>query len=116
MSPPDQPDDANQLQATKALAAALFLPQDTKLHVRMSAPGGSNRGVGRLTIDTLSSSNSLDQVAQVGYPIDFNLFSAFGLSRPAYRFGGVSLSAAWTNLNTQGFQLDSERYPYPRAR
>jgi len=105
-----------QQQATKALAAALFLPQDTKLYVRMNAPGGSNRGQGYLTIDALSSSNSLDRVAQVGYPIDFNLFSAFGLSRPVFRFAGVSLSSAWTNLNTQGFQLDSERYPYPQAR
>jgi hypothetical protein len=102
--------------ATRVLAEALFLPPNTKLYVRMSAPGGSNRGQGYLTIDTLSSSNSVDHLARVGYPTDDNLFSAFGLSRPSYRFGGVSLSASWTNLNTLGFQLDVDGYPFPQAR
>jgi hypothetical protein len=111
---PESP-SSEQEQAVKALAAALFLPNDTKLYVRMSAPGGSNRGQGYLTIDVLSSTNTLDHIARVGYPTDDNLFSAFGLSRPGYRFGGLSLSPAWTNLNTQGFQIDSDGYPYPKA-
>lgn len=111
---PESP-SSEQEQAAKALAAALFLPNDTKLFVRMSAPGGSNRGHGYLTIDVLSSTNSLDHIARVGYPTDDNLFSAFGLSRPGYRFGGLSLSPAWTNLNTQSFQIDSDGYPYPKA-
>jgi hypothetical protein len=112
---PESP-SSEQEQAAKALAAALFLPNDTKLYVRMSAPGGSNRGQGYLTIDVLSSTNSLDHIARVGYPTDNNLFSAFGLSRPGYRFGGLSLSPTWTNLNTQSFQIDSDGYPYPKAR
>lgn len=111
---PESP-SSEQEQAAKALAVALFLPNDTKLYVRMSAPGGSNRGQGYLTIDVLSSSNSLDHIARVGYPTDDNLFSAFGLSRPGHRFGGLSLSPAWTNLNTRGFQIDSDGYPYPKA-
>ncbi len=106
---------SEQEQATRALAAALFLPSDMKLYVRMSAPGGSNRGQGYLTIGALSSSNSLVGIARVGYPTDDNVFSAFGLSRPGYRFGGLSLLPAWTNLNTQGFQMDSDGYPYPKA-
>jgi hypothetical protein len=74
-----------------------------------------SRGQGYLTIDVLSFTNSLDHIARVGYPSDDNLFSAFGLSSPGYRFGGLSLSPAWTNLNTQGFQIDSDGYPYPKA-
>ena len=104
-----------QEQATKALAGALFLPPELKLNVRMSAPGGSNRGQGYLTINTLSSSNTVEHIARVGYPAEDDLLSAFGLSGPSYRFGGVALAAAWTNLNTQGFHLDEERYPYPGA-
>jgi hypothetical protein len=103
-----------QEQATTALAAALLLPRDKKYFVRMSAPGGSNRGQGYLTIDVLSSSNTVDLVARVGYPAKDNVFSAFGLSRPAYRFGGLTLSTAWTNLNTAGFLIDSDGIPYPR--
>jgi hypothetical protein len=111
---PDSP-SLEQEQATRALAAALFLPRDRKYYIRMSAPGGSNRGQGYLTIDVLSSSNTLDYVARVGYPTSDNVFSAFGLSRPSYSFGGLSLSAAWTNLNTAGFLIDSDGLPYPRA-
>lgn len=105
-----------QERAAKAMAEALFLPPEVKLNVRMSAPGGSNRGQGYLTITTLSSSNTVESIARVGYPAEDDLLSAFGLSRPNYRFGGVALAAAWTNLNTQGFHLDAEGYPYPAAR
>ena len=110
--PRESPSPEEQ-RAAKALAEALFLPPELKLHVRMSAPGGSNRGEGYLTITTLSSSNSVDHIARVGYPAEDDLLSAIGLFRPSYRFGGVALAAAWTNLNTQGFHLDEERYPYP---
>jgi hypothetical protein len=112
-----------QVVGTREAALRLFrggLPESPssdhmKLYVRMSAPGGSNRGQGYLTIGAFSSSNSLDDIARVMYPTDDNLFSAFGLSRPGYRFGGLFLSPAWTNLNTQGFQIDSDGYPYPKA-
>jgi hypothetical protein len=106
---------SEQEQAARVLTAALLLPSNMKLYVQMSAPGGSNRGQGYLTISALSLINSLDCIARVVYPTDDNLFSAFGLSRPGYRFGGLSLSPAWTNLNTQGFQIDSAGYPYPKA-
>jgi hypothetical protein len=104
-----------QAQAAQALAAALFLPTNTNYHVRMSAPGGSNRGIGLLSIHLLSPTNTFEPVARVIYPIQNTLFSAFGLSRPAYRFGGLSLSPAWTNLNTAGFLLDSAGFPYPKT-
>jgi hypothetical protein len=89
--------------ATKALAAALFLPPDMKLDVHMSAPGGSNGGHGHLSISTVSS-NSRERLAYVGYP------------RPTFRFGGLRLEPNWTNLNTQSFFLDAEGLPYPKAR
>ena len=56
-----------QEQAAQAVASALFLPRDRKYSVRMSAPGGSNRGRGYLTVDVLSSSHSVDHVARAGY-------------------------------------------------
>jgi hypothetical protein len=110
---PESPSPEQQ-QAVGALASALFLPKETKCYVRMSAPGGSNRGQGYLTVDVISSSDSVDHVARVGYPTQDSLFGAFGLTRPGYKFGGLALSAAWTNLNTEGFLLDSEGFPYPR--
>ena len=101
-------------RATKAVAEALLLPPDTKLDVRMSAPGGSNRGYGHLRVATVSS-NSWQDLAYVGYPPNYGLLSAFGLSRPTYRFGGLRLSPAWTNLNSQGFLLDAESLPFPKS-
>jgi len=105
-----------RVEATEALAAALFLPKHQNYYIQMSAPGGSNRGHGHLTI-MLQSSNSFDWVARVGYPRRDNLFSAFGCMPARYPFGGLLLAPAWTNLNTEGFLLDSERFPYssPRA-
>jgi hypothetical protein len=103
-----------QQQAVSALASALFLPRGTKCSVRMSAPGGSNRGQGYLSLDALSSSNSVDRIARVTYPTHDTFLSAFGLTRPRYKFGGLALSAAWTNLNTEGLLLDSEGFPYLR--
>lgn len=112
---PDSP-SPEQERATRALAAALFLPKDTKCYVQMSAPGGSNGGQGYLRVDVVSSSNPFEHVARVTYPIRHSLFSAFGLLRPSYRFGGLTLSPAWTNLNTAGFLIDSEGFPYPRQK
>lgn len=110
---PESP-SPEQEEATRALAAALFLPKDTKCYVEMSAPGGSNRGHGYLTVSLLSPSNTLDHVARVNYPTRDTVFSAIGLSRPSYRFGGLSFSGAWTNFNTAGFLIDSQGFPYPR--
>ncbi len=100
--------------ATNAVLEAVFLPKDGEYDIQMSAPGGSNRGQGYLTIVTFSPSNSLGLVAQVFYPIRGSFLSAFGLSRPGYTFGGLRLFPAWTNLNNGGFLLDSDGYPYPK--
>lgn len=101
-----------QKRATKALAEALFLPKDTNLEIRMSAPGGSNGGRGYLDVSVVST-NSWERVAHVGYPSNHGFLSAFGLTHPTYRFGGLRLEPFWTNLNTQGFLLDSSGIPYP---
>ena len=110
-----------QQQATKAIAEALFLPPDTKLYVQMNAPGGSNEGQGYLRIDT--SNDHPEQIASVFYGVDdasgnilAEILSEFALihRKHNYRFGGPTLSSAWANLNTTGFLLDTNGYPYPR--
>lgn len=104
-----------QEQAARLVAAALFLPAGQKCQIRMSAPGGSNRGVGYLTVGMLSSSNSFEHIALVTYPARHGLFSGLGLASPSYEFGGLRLSPSWTNLNTEGFLIDSDGFPYPHA-
>jgi len=103
-----------QLRAGKALAEALFLPPDAKLLIDMMAPGGSNGGRGYLIVEVILPSGQTEQVASVGYPSVENILSMFGVSHPTYRFGGLALAPAWTNLNTQGFLLDSDGIPYPK--
>ncbi|HXR05500.1 MAG TPA: hypothetical protein VN836_12410 [Verrucomicrobiae bacterium] len=112
-----------QQQATKAVAEALLLPPDTKLYIEMSAPGGSNGGQGYLRIYTLQSNNQPAQIASVFYGIYYTsgniltqILSELGLVHRthSYRFGGPTLGAAWANLNTQGFALDTNGYPYPQ--
>lgn len=106
-----------QQQATKAIVAALFLPSDAKVDISMSAPGGSNMGQGYLRVETVRSNSYPEQVAMVGYGIDdsfFNFLAQFGVARYHYRFGGLALRPAWTNLNTQSFLLDSNGFPYPK--
>jgi hypothetical protein len=109
-----------QQQATKAIAEALFLPPDTKLYIQMSAPGGSNEGQGYLRI---MSNDDGQQIASVFYGINFSggnilteILSEFGLihRKHNYKFGGPTLSSAWANLNTAGFLLDANGYPYSK--
>jgi len=104
-----------QLRAGKALAEALFLPPDAKLLIDMSAPGGSNGGRGHLIVDAILPNGRTDWVASVGYPSVDNVLSVFGVGHPSYRFGGLALAPTWTNLNTQGFLLDSDGTPYPKT-
>ncbi|MFM2293896.1 MAG: hypothetical protein RLZZ350_309 [Verrucomicrobiota bacterium] len=111
---PDSP-SAEQQRATKAIAEALLLPIDTKLYIHMSAPGGSNMGQGYLRIETVQSNGYPEQIAMVGYGVNDSLLTEFGLARHIYYFGGLRLSPAWTNLNTQGFLLDSKGFPYPKS-
>jgi hypothetical protein len=73
-------------------------------------------GQGYLSIVAVSDGRP-ECVARVFYGIDggfSELFAQFGLSPHHYRFGGLSLLPAWTNLNTHGFLLDSKGIPYPK--
>jgi len=99
-----------QQRAKKALFEALFLPPDADLAIRMSAASGSNEGQGHLAV-----LGDFGIVATVDYPIDDDIRSAFGLSHPSYKFGGLRLYPPWTNLNTQGFLIDSGGIPYPKT-
>ncbi len=108
-----------QQRAIKAIAEALFLPADTKLYIRMSAPGGTNEGQGYLRI----LDENGEPIASVFYGVDFSgenilgeILNQFGLihRKHNYKFGGPTLSSAWANLNTGGFLLDANGYPYPK--
>ncbi len=114
-----------QERAVKAIAEALLLPPDTKLYIQMSAPGGSNMGQGYLIIYT--SNDHPEQIASVFYHVGYangnfltEILSDFGLIRRNYKysfggpFGSPTLSPAWANLNTAGFLLDTNGYPYPK--
>lgn len=111
---PRNPSTEQQL-ATRAIAEALLLPADANLDIQMSAPGGSNMGQGYLSIHTFRSNGYPEKIAMVGYGVDTGLLSAFGLAHYTYYFGGLSLSPVWTNLNKQGFLLDSKGFPYPNS-
>ena len=105
-----------QQQAVKIISDALFLPPDAEIDVSMSAPGGTNMGQGYLTIVAVADGRP-EYVARVFYGIDGGfreLFAQFGLVRNHYKFGGLALMPAWTNLNTQNFLLDSKGIPYPK--
>ena len=96
------PPSPERQRATKSLLDALFLPPETQVQIQMSAPGGSNGGVGYLYLMTESvSSNESPVIARIVFP------------RPDFYLGGLSLSPRWTNLNTQKFLLDSQGIPYP---
>lgn len=114
---------AEQQQATRAIAEALFLPPETELYIRMSAPGGSNMGQGYLRIETPQTNGYPKEIASVFYGVHSSgnilteILSSFGLMHRhyQYRFGGPRLSSEWTNLNTAGFMLDTNGYPYPKT-
>jgi hypothetical protein len=102
-------------KAKKQLLEALFLPPDANAYIQMSAPGGSNEGQGYLTMNVLSSNNEAVFVVHINYPSSHSILREFGLLPRSYHFGGVQLFAAWTNVNTQGFLLDEEGFPYLKA-
>ncbi len=94
---------AERALAKKMLLDALFLPPDLEVEIQMSAPGGSNGGVGYLHLMLANSQdNESPYIARIVFP------------RPNFDLGGVVFSEQWVRLNTQGFLLDLERIPYPK--
>ena len=92
-----------QQRAKRALLEALFLPPDLDVSIQMSAPGGTNGGVGYLNILFFSlSDNKSPYLIMITFP------------RPDFELGGVRFTAQWVHLNTQGFLLDTEGFPYPK--
>lgn len=105
-----------QQQAAKIISDALFLPKNLKTNIEMSAPGGTNLGQGYLNV-VVAVNGHPEWVAKVFYGIDSgwnSVFAQFGLAHYHYKFSGLSLTPAWTNVNTQGFMLDANGIPYPK--
>ncbi len=108
-----------QERVAKDIVNALFLPLDVRIEISMAAPGGSNRGQGYLTIEA-AQKRYMEPVAQVFYGIGDEGFIRgilvqFGLWHDHYEFDHLTLWPAWTNVNTQGFLLDTDGFPYPNV-
>ena len=108
-----------QLQAKKAIAEALLLPTDAKVYIAAGAPGGSNLGQGYLTVFISATNGDSEDVARADYGSggifgailrDFRLIKS-----PNYGFSDLKLWSAWTNVNSQGFLLDMDGFPYPNG-
>jgi len=115
---PESP-STEQERVAEDIANALFLPSDVKTEISMAAPGGSNRGQGYLTIETVQK-RYMEPVAQVFYGtggdgIIRGILVQFGLWHHHYEFDHLTLWPAWTNANTQGLLLDPDGFPYPQA-
>jgi hypothetical protein len=107
-----------QLQAKKAIAEALLLPIGAKVYITASAPGGSNRGQGYLTVFTSTTNGDSEDVAHVNYGsigIMRGILSQIRLTSPNYGFSDLKLWSAWTNVNSRGFLLDTDGFPYPKT-
>lgn len=92
---------SERLRAQVALLDALYLPTNLPVDIQMSAPGGSNGGVGYLWIFEGAFERGKDPaIVHMIYP------------RPNFVLGGVGFTSNWARLNTQGFRLDSNGIPY----
>jgi hypothetical protein len=106
------PEDCGGL--TFGLMTPIFVNKPVCSLIDMSAPGGSNEGQGYLNVSVLLPGEQFEEMAKVTYPIVGNGPNALRLYHPRYKFGGLRLYPAWTNLNSQGFLIDSDGIPYPK--